>query len=157
MALRWPASVTIHFAPKGMATEKKVERHSRRCTVCASPNRQSIEEAYLRWESPSKICKQFQIRCQSALFLHVGALHLAEERDKHIKRCLAGLIEKNLNRRLSGSALIAAIVAFSRIDAEGRDAERLEYSQGKNSFVGWTRAELELFVTQGTWPPRFAA
>jgi hypothetical protein len=78
-----------------------------------------------------------------------------EQRDRTIKRCLASIIEKNLGRKLSGAALIAAIALFARIDADGRSAERLERTNEPARFDGWTRGELSEFVLSGVRPKRF--
>jgi hypothetical protein len=85
----------------------------------------------------------------------VEALGLYAERDKHIKRALGSLIERNLNRKLSGASLVQAISAFARIDAEGREAQRSETTLSASTFLGWTRGELRRFVTEGIWPERF--
>ncbi len=138
-----------------MATKKTPERHSRACSICRSPFRVEIEESYLRWESPSAICRQFQIRSRNSLNLHVRAVNLTTERDKTIKRCLSTIIEKNLGKKLSGAALISAIALFARIDADGRSAERLETTSETVRFDGWTRGELTEFVATGTRPKRF--
>ena len=131
------------------------ERHSRRCVICKSQHRGEIESAYLNWEPPSEICRKFGIRSKTSIYTHVNALNLVDQRDKMIKRVLGTLIEKNLNRRLSGSALIAAIVALSKIDGEGRSAERLERTNEPIRFDGWTRGELNEFVMTGVRPERF--
>jgi hypothetical protein len=131
------------------------ERHSRRCLICQSEHRGEIEASYLNWEPPSGICRKFGIRSKTSLQSHVSALNLVEERDRMLKRCLGTLIEKNLNRRLSGAALIAAIVALSKLDAEGRSAERLERTNEPTRFDGWTRGELNEFVMTGVRPERF--
>jgi hypothetical protein len=138
-----------------MATKKNPERHSRACSICRSPFRAEIEESYLRWESPSAICRQFKIRSRNSLNLHSRALNLTTERDKTIKRCLSTIIEKNLGKKLSGAALIAAIALFARIDADGRAAERVETSPAPGRFDLWTRGELAEFVSTGKRPERF--
>lgn len=131
------------------------ERHSRRCLICSSEHRGEIESAYLNWEPPSGICRKFRIRSKTSLYSHVSALNLVEERDRMLKRCLGTLIEKNLNRRLSGAALVSAIVALSKLDSEGRSAERLEQTNEPTRFDGWTRGELNEFVMTGVRPERF--
>jgi hypothetical protein len=138
-----------------MAAKKNPERHGRCCTICSSPFRQEIEEAYTRWETPASICRDFGIRSRNTLNLHVRANDLVAERDTKIKRCLATIIEKNLGKKLSGSALVQAIALFARIDSDGRSAERLESTSAPGRFDLWTRGELAEFVATGTRPARF--
>lgn len=131
------------------------KRHSRRCVICNSENREAIELAYLDWKTPSEICRRFGIRSKNTIYLHAEAFDLSQKRDKNIKRALASLIEKNLGRKLTGAALVSAIATFAKIDADGRSAERIERTFEPGRFDGWTRAELEEFVMNGTLPARF--
>jgi hypothetical protein len=132
------------------------ERHTRRCTICHSPYREEIEAAYIAWEAPAAICKSFRLS-KSTIYLHAQAFGLVEQRDRNIKKALSSLIERNLGRKLSGSALISAISTLAKLDESGRQVEKFEHRDELSRFDGWTRGELQRFVEEGIWPESLAA
>jgi hypothetical protein len=140
-----------------MAIAKIPDRHARRCSICASPYREEIEDAYVRWETATKICREFKIPSRNTLRLHVQAFNLEEKRDKNIKRCLSTIVEKNMHRKFSGPAVISALALLSKIDGEGRSVERYERTfAGVAQFDGWSIGELQHYIATGQKPARFS-
>lgn len=130
------------------------ERHSRRCRICRSEDRELIERDYVGWVSASKICRTYEITSRSTLYVHVRALHLDEQRNANIKCALASFIERGLNVKVSASSFVAAIATMSKLSSSGKWVDVVEQS-GKLAnplFERMSRAELLRFAAEGTLP-----
>lgn len=142
-----------------MARRKKravdPERHGRNCTICGSPWRDRIEAEFTSWEPAASIIKRFRIKSRTTLYLHASALGLMQDRIRNVQALVSKIIEKNVSRKLNGASLVAAIHLLSKLDQDGRSAERFEIGT-VSSFSGWTIAELRRYVENGVWPERFA-
>jgi hypothetical protein len=51
-------------------------RHERKCTVCNHPDREVIEEEFLRWYVPEDIARDHDIPYASAIYRHAHATGL---------------------------------------------------------------------------------
>ncbi len=95
------------------------ERHARKCQICSHPEREDIEQAYLRWTPPGVIVKEFNISYPATLYLHVNAVGLAAERRRHMNSALDQIIEKAPDIRPTGRDIIEAIKVSSQMDERG--------------------------------------
>jgi hypothetical protein len=87
------------------------------------------------------------------VFRHAKAFGLIERRDMNIKAVLTNFIERAGRVKPTAQALIAAVVAFSKLDAEGRAVERVENVTGLGTFFGrMTRGEALTYATSGVLP-----
>jgi len=48
-------------------------RHTRKCTVCNHPEREAIEEEFLRWRSPKDIADDYGFSDYSSIYRHARA------------------------------------------------------------------------------------
>ncbi len=61
------------------ASESPLERHQRKCVVCAHPDREIIEELFLHWHSPDDTAFHYRVPVRS-LFRHAHATGLYTQR-----------------------------------------------------------------------------
>jgi hypothetical protein len=54
--------------------------HSLKCRVCRHPRCRDIEEAFLRWRSPEKLARDYDIPDHSYIYRHVHATGLFDRR-----------------------------------------------------------------------------
>src|SRR5271168_476402 len=98
-------------------------RHSRKCGICNSPDRDLIEAAYVGWERPIVICKKYKIRFLSSLQAHCRALRLDERRDGNVRRLLSNFLESGLTIKPSPSAFVQAVAILSKLNEAGRSED----------------------------------
>src|ERR1700693_1406715 len=55
-------------------------RHSRKCSVCHHPDREFIDDDYLRWISPETIAREYKISHHSVVSRHADATGLRTQR-----------------------------------------------------------------------------
>ncbi len=94
-------------------------RHKRRCTVCHHPERDLIEQEFLRWSSPFEISEAFGLKDPSAIYRHAHALGLFERRRLNV-RCVSGqLLEFAEMVKPTANSVLQALRAFTRITSGG--------------------------------------
>jgi hypothetical protein len=130
-----------------------LERHSRRCKICRSRRREEIEQAFLRWVPQSEIARSFKLGNRLSIYRHMEACGFFDQRNANIKNFLAGFIERGSSLKPTPASLIAAVVALSRLDAQGRSVERIENATSLDAiFSRMTLAELRAYAETGTIP-----
>jgi len=128
-------------------------RHQRDCRVCSHPLRQEIEATYIRWESVSKIARQFGVN-RKALHRHIAAFDLLARRNQNIRAILLRIVEKGVVQlgRVSVHDLIAAVTALANIDESGIWTERTQTSNLYQFLPRMTLQELELLIDKAQVP-----
>jgi hypothetical protein len=136
---------------------KSPARHSSHCTICCSPRRQEIEEAFVCWESPSQIAREFKLRSRLVMIRHARAhAGLIKRRDANIRIALGTSIERCSKVKPSAQAFISACIALTKLDSEGRTAERIETTgRFDDLFHRMNRGEMLRYAQTGELPPWF--
>jgi hypothetical protein len=141
-----------------MTTEKTtrvdVKRHSRDCSICAHPDREEIEREFCDWKPLAAIAKTRRIP-RASLYRHVHATGLFDKRDRNVKAALAALIERGYNVRVTAAALISAITAYAKINAEGQwidKTEEVNASKNLALFDRMTQGEMLKYAQTGELP-----
>ena len=130
------------------------ERHSRECSVCLHPSREEIEREFCEWKPAATISRERKITRQ-ALYKHVRAVGLFEKRDRNIKAALGRFIERGYRVRVTASAFIAAITAYTKINAEGEWVDKQENVNATRNlalFDRMTNGELLKYAETGQLP-----
>jgi hypothetical protein len=137
-----------------MAMSRGTEtRHSRLCRICRSPDRESIERDYVSWERAADICKNYSVRSQTTLYVHVRALRLNEQRAANIRGFLSRFLERGINLKPTAASVIAACTILSKLDAAGKLVDTAHLGGATNPvFEKMTRRELLNFAENGTIP-----
>ncbi len=99
------------------------DRHSRKCTICNHPERESIDEAFLHWSRSERIVRDYNLPSLSALYRHAHACGLWNLRRIKIRRALDRLIERAGDCNPSGNAVLRAIEISCRFDQDDRYVE----------------------------------
>jgi hypothetical protein len=128
-----------------------LKRHARNCRVCRHRERHAIEANFVAWQSPSRIARSYRVQ-RSTLYLHAAAVGLLDERARNVQAALCNFIERSHNVRPTGASFVAAVVALSKLNAEGQSIERISLSRGAEKFANFSRGELEDFVNNGVLP-----
>lgn len=130
-----------------------MSRHPRLCRICRSPDRESIERDYVSWERAADICKNYEIKSQTTLYVHVRALHLNEQRAANIRGFLSRFLERGMNLKPTAASVIAACTILSKLDAAGKLVDTVQFGRASNPvFERMSRRELLDFAENETIP-----
>ena len=98
------------------------ERHSRKCLVCAHPERDAIDQGFLHWRSPLNISLEFGVPAAS-VYRHAHSTGLFTRRTGKIRQSLSFIIEHAERCTPSADAIIRAVRAFTHINDSGQWVE----------------------------------
>jgi hypothetical protein len=95
-------------------------RHARKCTVCHHPDREFIDQDYLRWLSPKKIAREYAISHQSVVYRHADATGLRAQRRASLRATLENFIEQAESVRATAGSVVAAVRLYAQINDQGQ-------------------------------------
>ena len=131
-------------------------RHEYSCRVCAHPKRDDIEREFVGWQSPAKIAAAHHIADRASIYRHAHARDLFSKRGRNLCAALDRIIERIDDVQVNGSAVMQAIIAHARINAQGQLVERTEQVISMHGlFARMTREELDAYAKDGTLPNWF--
>jgi hypothetical protein len=131
-------------------------RHEHQCRVCSHPKREEIEHAFIAWVSPAQIAKKHSVS-RDGIYRHAHVLGLMEKRRRNVRAALERIIEKAGEVDVTAPAVVAAVQAYSKINAMGQWVERSELVNLNELFDRMTQAEMEAYAKEGTLPTWFEA
>jgi hypothetical protein len=132
-----------------------VDRHKRACTVCGHEKCAEIEADFVNWKSPALITEEYGLADRTTVYRHAHALGLMAKRRRNIRAALERIIEKAGDVEVTSSAVVAAVQAYAKINAQGQWIERSETVNLNELFERMTRDELETYAKDGTLPDWF--
>ncbi len=94
-------------------------RHTRKCRVCKHPQRDAIEQDFLRWRNPHDIVDAYGLPHYSAIYRHARALGLTARRNENFRSILDMLVERAAEAKVTGNTVIRAIRAYSCLNDKG--------------------------------------
>jgi hypothetical protein len=118
-------------------------RHAAECKICAHPLRDEIERDFINWRSPASMTKQYGLRHRATVYRHAHALGLFSKR------------QRNVEVDVTAPAVVAAIQAYSKINAAGQWVDRSEHVNLNELFERMSQEELEAYARDGTLPAWF--
>jgi hypothetical protein len=139
---------------KKKAAPVDVARHGRDCALCRNPHREEIESQICEWKPLAAIAREQKIS-RPAIYRHARALGLFGRRDRNIKAALASFIERGHRVRVTAAAFVAAIQAYSKINAEGSwidKTENVNVSRTQEMFDRMSRGEMLRYAESGELP-----
>lgn len=136
-------------------TSASLGRHQRNCSICAHSQREEIEGAFIGWRSPAAIAAEFELTDRASIYRHAHALGLFAKRQRNIRAALERIIEKAGEVDVTASAVVAAVQAYSKINAAGQWIDRTEQVSLNDLFDRMSTAELEEYAQRGTLPKWF--
>jgi len=140
---------------KAESRPSNVGRHGHACTVCNHIERGQIERDFLAWRSPITIATDYGLSDRATVYRHAHAFGLFAKRQRNLRAALEHIIEKASLVDANASAVVAAVQAYAKINAQGRWVERSEYINLNELFNRMTRDELETYAREGKLPDWF--
>jgi hypothetical protein len=134
-----------------------VGRHKRTCSVCRHEQREEIESAFIGWRSPAAIAEEYRLADRASVYRRAHALGPFEKRRRNVRAALERIIEKAGEVDVTASAVVAAIQAYSKINAAGQWLERTEQVSLNDLFDRMSTEELEQYAQSGALPKWFEA
>jgi hypothetical protein len=138
-------------------TAVNLGRHRRACSVCRHAQREEIEAAFIGWRSPASIAEEFSLADRASVYRHSHALGLFDKRRRNIRAALERIIEKAGEVDVTASAVVAAVQAYSKINAAGEWIDRTETTSMNALFDRMSSQELEAYAQTGELPGWFRA
>jgi hypothetical protein len=130
-------------------------RHETNCKVCQHPDRVAIEEEFVSWKSPTQIAKDWELRDRTTLYRHAWATGMMDKRRRNVRAALESIIERGADVEVTAAAFVQAVVAYSRINSEGRLVDRSERVDLKQLFERMSQQELQQYAESGHLPDWF--
>ncbi len=123
-----PASVPAPFDPTppdepatiDLNSPPDPERHSRKCSICNHPHRDSIEYDFIHWVRPHSIVCEYQLYDHKTLYRHVQALGLDVLRRRNLRVALEPILEHAYCVRITAAAIVSAARVYSHINDDGQ-------------------------------------
>ena len=95
------------------APESALERHQRKCVICAHPEREDIEELFLNWHSPEQTAYHYRIPVRS-IFRHAHATGLYTlSPGKSSRRAGSHPGTGQRSTEITGESIIRAVRAYT--------------------------------------------
>jgi hypothetical protein len=92
---------------------------------------------------------------RSSVYRHAHALGLFPKRQRHVRAALEQIIEKAGEVDVTSAAVVAAVQAYSKINATGQWVDRSEHLNLNELFDRMTLQELEAYAKDGSRPDWF--
>ena len=140
---------------QGRPRATSLGRHRRNCTVCAHPSCAEIEADFVSWRSPGAIAQEYSLADRASVYRHAHALGLFPKRQRNVRTALERIIEKAGEVDVTAAAVVAAVQAYSKINADGQWVDRSEHLNLNDLFERMTQQELEAYAKDGTLPAWF--
>ena len=106
-------------------------RHEYHCRICSHAKREEIEQAFVTWNSPVRISKEYGVS-RDSVYRHAHALGLMAKRRRNVRSALERIIEKAGEVEASAAAVVSAVAAYAKINANGQWVDRSECVNLKN-------------------------
>jgi hypothetical protein len=131
-------------------------RHEKFCTICKNPKRQEIERDFVNWCSPTKIAKLYRLSDRGTVYRHAHAFGLFAKRRRNVRAALEHIIERAGDVEVNASSVVAAVQAYSKINAQGQWVDRKETVNLHELFERMSEGELESYARDGKLPGWFS-
>ena len=115
------ANLTGQPRPKPRAA---LSRHRRKCAVCAHPQREAIEDAFSRFESPATIAERFNLGDRRQVYRHAQALRLFVHRNRNLSSSLGRYLENSERLVPTFANFLQSVEWYAKIDENGESIRR---------------------------------
>lgn len=132
-----------------------LRRHKANCTVCAHEKREEIEARFVEWQSPVAIARDYGLSDRASIYRHAHAFGLLARRKRNVQAALESIIERANEVEVTAPAVVAAVQAYAKINAQGQWIDRTEHVNLNELFERMTQAELETYARDGNLPDWF--
>jgi hypothetical protein len=132
-----------------------IGRHSKNCKICSHAKCKEIEQDFINWRSPAEIAKTYRLADRSTVYRHAHAFNLFPKRQRNVRAALERIIEKAGEVEVTAGAVVTAVQAYAKINAQGQWIDRTESVSLNELFERMTQEELEAYAQDGTLPNWF--
>ena len=87
-------------------------RHEYHCRICSHSERDEIEQAFVTWNSPVRISKEYGVS-RDSVYRHAHALGLMAKRRRNVSSALERIIEQAGEVEASAAAVVSAVAAYA--------------------------------------------
>jgi len=118
------------LAPSDPSTPPDFSRHPRRCTICSHPDRDAIEGDFIRWRSPDRIARDYNLPDRASVYRHAHYANLFQRRKREVARVLESFLESADSCPIEAAdMIIRATRLYVRINEHGdwTEAPRTQY------------------------------
>ena len=146
----------VASAAKGHASAPAITpgRHEAKCTICSHINREEIEQAFVNWNSPTRIARDHAVT-RDSIYRHARALNLMERRRRNVRAALERIIESAGEVEVNAAAVVSAVATYAKLNSRGELVEKVESVNMNALFERMTLAELDLYAKDGVLPDWF--
>jgi hypothetical protein len=130
-------------------------RHRRNCTICAHDKCAEIEADFVGWKSPALITEEYGLADRTSVYRHAHAFGLFEKRKRNVRAALEKIIERAGEVEVTAAAVVGAVQAYAKINAQGQWVDRTEAVNLHELFDRMSREELETYARDGSLPGWF--
>jgi hypothetical protein len=109
----------------------RLRRHESQCTICSHPLRLDIEDAWVNWGNTTLLAKDYGVS-RDALYRHMHAVGLYQERQKKRKRLYENILERADITQFTGGNLVAVLKGYAALCAQEEDGERATRSPSQD-------------------------
>lgn len=131
-------------------------RHEKFCTICKNLKRREIEREFVNWHSPAEIAKKYRLSDRGTVYRHAHVFGLFAKRRRNVRAALEHIIERAGEVEVSASSVVAAVQAYSKINAQGQWVDRSETVNLHDLFERMSQEELETYARDGSLPAWFS-
>jgi hypothetical protein len=133
-----------------------VGRHKRNCGICASEQCEEIERDFINWTGATAIAKEYGLADRTTVYRHAHAFGLFAKRQRNIRAALEKIIEQAGEVEVTSAAVVAAVQAYAKINAQGQWIDRSEHVNLNELFERMSSEELETYAREGALPKWFS-
>lgn len=130
-------------------------RHTRECTICAHSQREEIERDFITWTSTAAITRRYKLGDRRKMVRHAHAFGLFAKRQRNVRASLEKIIEKAGEVPATAAAVVMAVQAYAKINAQGQWIDRTEVVNLNELFERMTTDEMEAYARDGKLPGWF--
>jgi hypothetical protein len=124
--------------PSDLSAPPDFSRHPRRCAICSHPDRAAIEGDFIRWCSPDRIARDYNLPDRASVYRHAHYAGLFQRRKREVACVLESLLESADSCSIEAAdMIIRATRLYVRINEHG----------------DWTEAPRTQFLITGSMRP----
>jgi len=135
----------------GSKKQTSEQRHARDCKICNHKDREVIEAEFVGWADVTELAKEYQLS-RNSIYRHAEMMGLREKRRVNIRAALERIIEKAGSVQVTAAAVVTAVQALAKINAQGEWVERVEHVDLRAVFDRMSRDEMDAYAREGKLP-----
>jgi hypothetical protein len=117
-----------------------LDRHRRKCQICNHPNRELIEEAFIRWYPNRWTMRVYNLEPEP-FYRHAQAMDLYTKRRNNVRASLEHVIERGVETEVNGDTFLRAIRAYVCLTDDNQWVEPTSHVVFSKALLGESTAQ----------------